>query len=60
MTASSIESSPETQGSLIKGVEHVAIATKDPQRLARWYVEHLNFAPLLNTEPLSTLELPIR
>jgi glyoxylase I family protein len=58
MTASSIESSPETQGSLIKGVEHVAIATKDPQRLARWYVEHLNFAPLLDTGTTVYIKAP--
>jgi glyoxylase I family protein len=37
------------QKSLIKGVEHVAIATKNPQNLADWYVQHLNFAPLLDT-----------
>jgi glyoxylase I family protein len=35
--------------SLIKGVEHVAIATTDPQKLADWYVQHLNFVPLLDT-----------
>jgi glyoxylase I family protein len=35
--------------SLIKGVEHVAIATTDPQKLADWYIQNLNFAPLLDT-----------
>jgi glyoxylase I family protein len=35
--------------SLIQGVEHFAIATTNPQRLAQWYVEHLNFAALLDT-----------
>jgi glyoxylase I family protein len=35
--------------SLIKGVEHVAIATTDPQKLADWYVQNLNFSPLLDT-----------
>ncbi len=34
---------------LIKGVEHIAIATTDPQNLAQWYVDHLNFSPLLDT-----------
>jgi glyoxylase I family protein len=34
---------------LIKGVEHIAIATTDPQKLAQWYVDHLNFSPLLDT-----------
>jgi glyoxylase I family protein len=34
---------------LIKGVEHVAIATTNPQRLAEWYIQRLNFAPLLDT-----------
>jgi len=34
---------------LIKGVEHIAIATTDPQKLAQWYVDYLNFFPLLDT-----------
>jgi len=28
---------------MVLGVEHTAIASPDPQRLARWYVEQLNF-----------------
>lgn len=28
---------------MIKGIEHTAIASPDPERLAQWYVEHLNF-----------------
>ena len=40
---------PEKPGSLIKGVEHVAIATTNPQSLANWYVQHLNFIFLLDT-----------
>lgn len=28
---------------MFKGVEHTAIASPDPGRLARWYVEHLEF-----------------
>ena len=35
--------------SFIKGIEHIAIATMDPRRLAHWYIEHLNFSPLLDT-----------
>jgi glyoxylase I family protein len=40
---------PPISKSLIQGVEHVAIATMNPQRLAHWYVEHLNFATLPDT-----------
>jgi glyoxylase I family protein len=35
--------------SLIKGVEHVAIATPNPQQLAEWYIQLLNFTLLLDT-----------
>ena len=28
---------------MVTGIEHVAIASPDPHRLAGWYVEHLNF-----------------
>jgi glyoxylase I family protein len=28
---------------MIKGLEHTAIASPDPERLARWYVDHLEF-----------------
>lgn len=35
--------------SLIRGVEHVAIAATDPQKLADWYIRRVNFAPLLDT-----------
>jgi glyoxylase I family protein len=48
----------KSRGSLIKGVEHVAIATKDPQRLARWYVEHLNCAPLRDTGATVYIKAP--
>ncbi len=58
MTAPSEENNSEAQRSLIKGVEHVAIATKDPQRLARWYVEHLNFAPLLDAGATVYIKAP--
>jgi glyoxylase I family protein len=40
---------PKKSKSLIKGVEHVAIATVNPQELAEWYIERLGFAPLLDT-----------
>lgn len=29
--------------SMVKGIEHTAIASPDPHRLADWYVEHLDF-----------------
>jgi glyoxylase I family protein len=48
MSASKSTNHPNSQ-SLIKGVEHIAIATPDPQGLAHWYVQHLNFATLLDT-----------
>lgn len=28
---------------MISGIEHTAIASPDPQRLAQWYVDHLGF-----------------
>jgi len=28
---------------MVKGIEHTAIASPDPHKLARWYVEHLEF-----------------
>ena len=28
---------------MIHGIEHTAIASPDPERLARWYVDHLGF-----------------
>jgi glyoxylase I family protein len=28
---------------MIKGIEHTAIASPDPERLAQWYVENLGF-----------------
>ena len=29
---------------MIQGIEHTAIASSDPHKLAQWYVEHLNFS----------------
>lgn len=34
---------------MIQGIEHTAIASFDPHRLAEWYVCHLNLSPLLDT-----------
>jgi len=34
---------------MITGIEHTAIASFDPHRLADWYVSRLNLVPLLNT-----------
>lgn len=28
---------------MVQGIEHTAIASADPARLARWYVDHLGF-----------------
>jgi len=28
---------------MVTGIEHTAIASSDPERLARWYVDHLGF-----------------
>src|SRR5215471_16637517 len=28
---------------MVKGIEHTAIASPDPARLAQWYVDHLDF-----------------
>ena len=37
---------------MITGIEHVAIASPDPLRLALWYVEHLDF--VINYQPDSS------
>lgn len=29
---------------MVQGIEHVALASPDPERLAQWYVERLGFA----------------
>lgn len=34
---------------MITGIEHTAIASFDPHRLAGWYVRHLNFTTILDT-----------
>jgi len=28
---------------MVQGIEHTAIASHDPERLAQWYVDHLGF-----------------
>ena len=35
--------------SLIKGIEHIAIASPNPPRLAKWYIEHLNLELILDS-----------
>ena len=37
---------------MVTGIEHVAIASPDPLRLARWYVEHLDF--VINYQPANS------
>jgi glyoxylase I family protein len=37
---------------MVTGIEHTAIATPDPLRLARWYVDHLDF--VINWQPPNT------
>jgi glyoxylase I family protein len=37
---------------MITGIEHVAIASPDPLRLARWYVDHLDF--VINYQPAAS------
>jgi glyoxylase I family protein len=49
MSVSRPNAQVEKTQSLIKGVEHIAVATTDPHRLANWYIQRLNFAPLLDT-----------
>lgn len=34
---------------MVKGIEHTGIASPDPQRLARWYVETLGFVIVYNS-----------
>ena len=37
---------------MVTGIEHVAIASPDPLRLALWYAEHLDF--VINYQPASS------
>ena len=34
---------PDTIHRMLKGLEHTAIASPNPEALAKWYVEHLEF-----------------
>ena len=34
---------------MIQGIEHTAIASPDPQKLAQWYVQHLDFVVNYNS-----------
>ena len=43
---------------MVTGIEHVAIASPDPLRLAIWYVEHLDF--VINYQPASSKTVFIR
>ena len=40
---------------MIKGIEHTAIASPDPDRLAQWYVENLQFAVNWRSNSSSTV-----
>ena len=37
---------------MVTGIEHTAIASPDPMKLARWYVDHLGF--VINWQPPNT------
>jgi glyoxylase I family protein len=37
---------------MVKGIEHTAIASPDPGRLAQWYVDHLQF--VINWRPTNS------
>lgn len=43
---------------MIQGIEHTAIASPDPQRLARWYVETLGFEIRYNSGRTVFLQAP--
>jgi glyoxylase I family protein len=43
---------------MVTGIEHTAIASPDPLKLARWYVDHLNFA--INYQPPNSRTVFIR
>src|SRR5512140_2003971 len=39
---------------MVKGIEHVAIASADPAKLAHWYVDHLHFTINYKSENSTT------
>ena len=43
---------------MITGLEHVAIASPDPHRLAKWYIENLNFTLRLDTGKTIYIQSP--
>jgi glyoxylase I family protein len=43
---------------MITGIEHTAIASPDPLKLARWYVDHLDFT--INFQPLNSTTVFVR
>ena len=40
---------------MVKGIEHTAIASPDPSRLAQWYVDYLQFAVNWRSSSSSTV-----
>jgi glyoxylase I family protein len=42
----------------IKGIEHVAIATAEPRRLADWYIQCLSFTLVRDTGPTVYIKSP--
>lgn len=43
---------------MVKGIEHVAIATRDPKTLAAWYIERLNFSFVAQIGPTTYIRDP--
>ena len=43
---------------MVTGIEHTAIASPDPMKLAQWYVDHLDFA--INYRPAGSRTVFIR
>jgi glyoxylase I family protein len=45
---------------MFQGIEHTAIASPDPQRLAQWYVDHLGFTVNWRSESSNTVFVKAR
>lgn len=43
---------------MVTGIEHTAIASPDPLKLAQWYVDHLDF--VINYQPANTRTVFVR
>ena len=43
---------------MVTGIEHTAIASPDPLKLAQWYVDHLDF--IINWRPPNTTTVFVR